>query len=652
MNMIDPLDKEINVDEIMEKIREELRRRGKLPIQEVSFSQETLPPIEPPLSQALSMINGVPKKTSDGKKLIDRFLWKYGRKYKKIIKGTPFLKKIAQKEHQRLAQKVIYSPLTAQSIYSSPVNYDNLPYYINYHGFLEQAKEKEGIKGIAKYHLFKLIRYFAWWQEQINRALYQELIAHKARMDEKEKWIQELYHQQFNRLTDELMKRDQIIEDIHRKLLLFDQAKEELSRGLVEQRAKLDEKERLLVSLLNQQIAKLGEGLDERDKVIEDLCSKLSLLGQAKDKLSQALDIQKNKIDEMHEGIESLFHRLMEDVKKESNERSRWVERIDKQLVQLDRVQEEINQKLTFQKMKLDEVMRETKNILNQELSHLKIDFEDVHKKLNDKIESTQKKLSMLAVIQVAITQIKEEVEKHKHEILDQQRKLSISLEENRLPDELYVAFENQFRGSREELKERFRAYLPYVRETLIGETNLPVLDLGCGRGEWLELLKESGYIGKGVDINGVMVKQCQELGLDVTQLEILDYLKNQESNSFSIITGFHLLEHLPIKRILLLFDEVFRVLRRGGIAIFETPNPENLLVATSNFYLDPTHLHPLPSGLLSFLMESRGFKIMKIERRNPDSFAQEVQKTSISVESIMSLFNQGRDYSIIAKKE
>jgi O-antigen chain-terminating methyltransferase len=552
--MVDPLDKEINVDEIMERIREEVRRRKGLSQpedfrdngQSVSQTQpiQPMPASPPPIQQ------------TPADKSFDRFLWKYGRKHKTIIKKIPILSSIAKKQHQKLIHQFISSSSAPPPPYSSPVHFDVLPYYINYHGFLEHAKKGEGLKGWFKFHLFKLIRFFGWWQEQINRALYQELIAQKARMDEKERRTHELYHQQLNRFTADLNRRDQVIEDLHRKLILSD---------------------------------------------------------QAKDKLCQDMDIHKTKINEMHERMESLFHRLMDDVK---------------------------------------EVTIEAQNILNREISKLRIENTDVHKKLNDRIESTRQELSRLAAIRSAINQIAEEVKKHQLEILEQKRNLSIFLDENRLPDEVYVAFENQFRGTREEIKERLMAYLPYVSQTQVGEINVSVLDLGCGRGEWLELMKENGYIGRGVDINRVMVKQCRELGLDVAEFDILDYVRNQESNSISVITGFHILEHLPIKRILLLFDEVFRVLKRGGIAIFETPNPENLLVATFHFYLDPTHLHPLPSGLLSFLMESRGFKIVKIERRHPESFVQENQKTSITLESLISLFNQGRDYSIIAQKE
>jgi O-antigen chain-terminating methyltransferase len=224
--------------------------------------------------------------------------------------------------------------------------------------------------------------------------------------------------------------------------------------------------------------------------------------------------------------------------------------------------------------------------------------------------------------------------------------------EENELPEELYVAFENRFRGTREEIKERLKVYLPYVHQVQMDDDHFRILDLGCGRGEWLELIKESGYMGRGVDINRVMVRQCQELGLDVVESDMIDYLKKQESNSFSMVTGFHILEHLPIGRIISLLDEVLRVLRRGGMAVFEVPNPENLLVATHHFYLDPTHKHKLPLDLVFFLLESRGFKKIEILRHHPHEFIPEAEEASAAVKSLLSLFNRERDYSVIAYKE
>ena len=176
----------------------------------------------------------------------------------------------------------------------------------------------------------------------------------------------------------------------------------------------------------------------------------------------------------------------------------------------------------------------------------------------------------------------------------------------------IYVALEDRFRGSREEIKERFREYLPYVKD------NSPVIDLACGRGEWLELLAENGLEARGVDSNGLQATQCRARGLDVVEQDLFVFLKEIADASAGAVTGFHIIEHLSFNALVALLNEVMRVLRPGGVAIFETPNPENLVVGSNYFYLDPTHRHPLPTELMEFLFKNRGFEQIEILPLHP----------------------------------
>jgi SAM-dependent methyltransferase len=172
--------------------------------------------------------------------------------------------------------------------------------------------------------------------------------------------------------------------------------------------------------------------------------------------------------------------------------------------------------------------------------------------------------------------------------------------------DALYAALEDRFRGSRKEIKERFRQYLPYIRQTDVVDS-ASVVDLGCGRGEWLEILKEEGIKACGVDTNRVLIEQCRERDLEVIEDDVIMHLRSLGDESLGAVTGFHIIEHISIDTLISLLDEVVRVLRPGGAVIFETPNPDNVLVGSNYFYLDPTHRHPLPSPLMQFLIESRG---------------------------------------------
>jgi len=226
-------------------------------------------------------------------------------------------------------------------------------------------------------------------------------------------------------------------------------------------------------------------------------------------------------------------------------------------------------------------------------------------------------------------------IENLRIQVLLQERRLSLLLEEARrapgsvpnavasevvdhLQDAFYVGFEDYFRGSRDEIKRRAEVYLPLVRESGAGTAERPVLDLGCGRGEWLELLKEHGLEARGIDGNEAMVTEGTERGLDVVHSDVLAYLRRVPDASLGAVSAIHLLEHLPFPLVIKLLDEVVRVLGPGGVAIFETPNPENILVGSCQFYVDPTHRNPLHPDTMAFLAEARGLSRVEIRRLHP----------------------------------
>jgi SAM-dependent methyltransferase len=213
--------------------------------------------------------------------------------------------------------------------------------------------------------------------------------------------------------------------------------------------------------------------------------------------------------------------------------------------------------------------------------------------------------------------------------------------------DAFYVSFEDQFRGSRAEIKQRLRVYLPFITGAGIGRDDAPVLDVGCGRGEWLELLKEEGLRSSGVDSNRVLVAQCQELGLEVVEKELMSYLPGLPDSSLGAVTGFHIVEHLPIETLVKFLDETIRVVKPGGVVIFETPNPQNVLVGTCNFYFDPTHRNPLPSPVMKFLLESRGYTRVEVLNLNASDEAP-VKGSSELARRFNQYFYGPMDYAVI----
>lgn len=212
--------------------------------------------------------------------------------------------------------------------------------------------------------------------------------------------------------------------------------------------------------------------------------------------------------------------------------------------------------------------------------------------------------------------------------------------------ENFYLEFEDRFRGSREETKRLQEVYLDYVRSAGAGTSDAPIVDVGCGRGEWLELLRERGFVGRGVDGNRVMIAGNVERGLDVVAGDALAHLAALPDASVGMVTGFHIIEHLPFAQLVRLFDECRRVLRPGGCAVFETPNPENLVVSGYTFYFDPTHRHPLPPQMTEFLAWQRGFSDVQILRLHPRP---EVGSDRALLDR---WFRTATDYAVIAWKD
>ena len=215
------------------------------------------------------------------------------------------------------------------------------------------------------------------------------------------------------------------------------------------------------------------------------------------------------------------------------------------------------------------------------------------------------------------------------------------------MSDNFYRAFEDKFRGSREEIIDRLKIYLPFVTPLIDIYEDASAIDLGCGRGEWLEILSEIGVKARGVDLNQSMLDACTERGLDVELADALTSLRNLPSESQIVVSGFHIVEHVSFADWTEWINEAFRVLKPAGLIVLETPNPENLFVATRSFYLDPTHLNPIPPELLSFAVEFAGFSRVKILRLQEDK--ELANSSKISLTNVIK--SASPDYSVIGQK-
>ena len=172
----------------------------------------------------------------------------------------------------------------------------------------------------------------------------------------------------------------------------------------------------------------------------------------------------------------------------------------------------------------------------------------------------------------------------------------------------IYPAFEDRFRGSEADVRDRLAVYLPRVRDAVSAAGGPRVLDVGPGRGEWLALLAEAGVPATGVEDNPAMVGRLRDRGLDAVLGDGTDGLGAFATGSLDVVTAFHVVEHLDVEGRLGLLAAAHRVLRPGGLLVLETPDPTNLVMGACNFHIDPTHLAPIPPAQLEFLVRAAGF--------------------------------------------
>lgn len=210
-------------------------------------------------------------------------------------------------------------------------------------------------------------------------------------------------------------------------------------------------------------------------------------------------------------------------------------------------------------------------------------------------------------------------------------------------PEIDWLKFAERFRGSEEYVREKQRLYVPWF------ERCQAVLDLGCGRGEFLELLRDTGVPARGVDLNEESVALCREKGLDVQAADLFAYLNDLPESALDGIFCAQVIEHLPPGRLPELMRLAAARLGRGGLLVMETPNPECLAIFATHYYLDPTHRHPVPPALLVFYFEEHGFGQIEVRRLSPA--VESIPSLAALPEDFRSAFFGGLDYAIFGRK-
>lgn len=217
-----------------------------------------------------------------------------------------------------------------------------------------------------------------------------------------------------------------------------------------------------------------------------------------------------------------------------------------------------------------------------------------------------------------------------------------------------YIDFENHFRGSIELIKERQMKYIPYF----IGCKN--VVDIGCGRGEFLELLQEENIYATGVDIYLPCVELCSKKGLKVLNMDCVEFLNQQE-----VVDGIFIsqvVEHISINKLCELISVCHRKLKKDSYLIIETPNPCSVSTFTNAFYMDPSHNKPVHPMTLQYILQKTGFTEAKIMFTDDSKYPLVIPRLILENESNAEEFNDAmetisnllfgsQDYAIIAKR-
>ena len=216
-----------------------------------------------------------------------------------------------------------------------------------------------------------------------------------------------------------------------------------------------------------------------------------------------------------------------------------------------------------------------------------------------------------------------------------------------------YFLFEDHYRGGEADIRERQKAYLDLFR----GRSD--VVDIGCGRGEFLELLRNNNITARGVELGTDQYLLCREKGLDVVQEDLFTFLEAQPDGSLGGLFSAQVIEHMAASDQLRYVALAYQKCSPQSPVLFETVNPECVYALVHNFFLDPTHVRPVHPGTLKFAMESQGFRNVELRFSSPVSDrtiprlalngnSENLQRFNAAIEGVNELLYGPQDYAAI----
>ncbi|WP_252221707.1 MULTISPECIES: methyltransferase domain-containing protein [unclassified Clostridium] len=337
---------------------------------------------------------------------------------------------------------------------------------------------------------------------------------------------------------------------------------------------------------------------------------------------------------------------------KDLEEKMNKLEEINKELIESNKVLSSKVEKLI---VNINENSNKTEELSNKtkELSNKTKQLADVDDRIDEDIDYIRFKLSKINKIEIKennsepiVEEIDGEIQKNKENEAAPLSKYGID----------YFEFENRFRGIRKDIKNRQTIYLEYFKN----KNN--VLDIGCGRGEFLELLNENSINAKGIDVCETFIKYCKYRKLDAILEDGVSYLNKINDNSVDGVFMSQVAEHLETEYLIELVSKVYNKLEKGSYFIAETPNPVMLSTFSNSFYIDPSHKNPVHPETFKFILEKAGFKDIQImftecsktEYTLPllhDESVNNLKEFNNGINHLNDLLFGSQDYAIIAKK-
>jgi 2-polyprenyl-3-methyl-5-hydroxy-6-metoxy-1,4-benzoquinol methylase/glycosyltransferase involved in cell wall biosynthesis len=340
-------------------------------------------------------------------------------------------------------------------------------------------------------------------------------------------------------------------------------------------------------------------------RVVTHLKQQGEFLGRQHAELSTQLDQQGEFLGEQRMQVRQqaeALGRQQAQLQQQAEALGRQQAQLQQQAEALGRQQAQLQQ----QAEALDQQLKQQGEVLGQQQAHLRQDLlgrqEEALDGMRGRVSSVERRLRRMRSL---LTDGQEEARPAQVETKSAIRQ---ALDE----DFDYFGLEERFRGSEEQIKDRQRMYADYFH----GQEE--VLDIGCGRGEFLELLRELGIKARGVDVDTDMVLLCREKGLHVVQEDAFSCLENLPDDSLGGIFAAQVIEHFPSDQIIRLVKRCYQKIRPGGVVVLETPNPQCLSVFARSFYMDFSHVWPCHPEAMRYLLESVGFEEIRVVFSSP----------------------------------